>query len=914
MDNPIIEEKLKVFISSAMAVEKEPNSNDDFKWLDFRKSVKEELNKCPFIQAFIIEEHTSSIKSNDYMIGQVDFSDIVVLLIKNEFKKGTLIEYTRCRETNKPLLVFFFGDDNAKEEVINLRKDLRNSDYCNYRKMPDFINAEKIIAYDVIQEIIFYYRYKHHVNADIKPIDINGMPVETTFDTDTYVPTKTVLSQFKTCYRSIYKYIGLSQFLNQDSAEKKSNLHEAGEMVINWVINGESFLLPTVKSDLISAVSAIYPNTSWYSKRLDAIDFFIHGNILQAYLSEKDALKLAEETNSATWIINNILIDLRNLQFLCSEDEAKSEDEEYQNRLDSLESIVNVPVLDRYLEETYESLINEEIKRNTASVGTTFLGNGLDNIISGIENYLFVSLLYGSYTHLLISRKIFATIFYRTGKLYNSAELLCSSVKMYLFAEMYKEYIRLSNLEWDNISNLIIVNANELWHQAIRIQEKSKNIICIGILYRVGLYLNDNSFNEAETYLLKLSSDIPWDISDYYIDCLLNNCGRMNQNNVTSIITTIIKNRNYASANHLTQLIGSIDIESVDENVLTDLCDVMKKGLPEMISRNGDPQCLATLVNANTDIFSILENIPDNGLVDNQKLFYELNTGKGDWKAIILSMLQVAESQFNSNSKKGVIYGFTINPYSVIAMIFENNPPFDIIEIINEKMFPLCILVLNSNSYLETKDQCAEFLCIALGYYRKNGIEIPKNLIACIENVSLKYTSDFSVTYRSYEGLWCRLLTLKIIVGVLDKEVLIQWCFSYSQKDAKERRALVQCLKSYLHYSIDIDKDVDSLIISIVFQCCEDSDVYIRMTACECLWYILDSNYKETAEEKIYEMAIDSAPTIKSKLLRICKEISLSHKELVNKILIGLINDANYMIRKQAKKLLEANLGMKSFN
>ena len=52
------------------------------------------------------------------------------------------------------------------------------------------------------------------------------------------------------------------------------------------------------------------------------------------------------------------------------------------------------------------------------------------------------------------------------------------------------------------------------------------------------------------------------------------------------------------------------------------------------------------------------------------------------------------------------------------------------------------------------------------------------------------------------------------------------------------------------------------------------------MTACECLWYILDSNYKETAEEKIYEMAIDSAPTIKSKLLRICKEISLSHKEL----------------------------------
>ena len=139
---------------------------------------------------------------------------------------------------------------------------------------------------------------------------------------------------------------------------------------------------------------------------------------------------------------------------------------------------------------------------------------------------------------------------------------------------------------------------------------------------------------------------------------------------------------------------------------------------------------------------------------------------------------------------------------------------------------------------------------------------------------------------------------------------MIQWCFSYSKKDAKERRALVQCLKTYLQYSVDVSSDVDALIISIIFQCCEDQDVFIRTMACECLWYMLDSQYAEQAEEKIDEMSIDPAPAIRSKLLYIFKENNTIHKELINRITLQLVNDANYVIRKQAKDILETNLKM----
>lgn len=910
MDNPINEEKLKVFVSSAMGAEKDSGSEEAFKWLDFREAVRKELDKCPYIQAFTIEQHTNEIDSTSYMLYKVEDSDIVVLLIKNEFRFGTSLEYNQCCKTKKPLLVFFFGDEKANKEVVTLRKELQDKNFCTYRNMADFENAEKSIANDVIQNVIVYYRYHHHIVPVTQPIDIDGTPVETESDYDSYIPTKTVLSQFKTSYKSIYNYIGMPYMYQKQNGVAVSSLHTIGEQVIKWVLNGERFLSPDVKTELVETVAAIYPNAEWYSKRLDAIDYFIRGDLVNAYLSEKEALKLGEEAKIAAWIKTNILIDLRNLQILCPKDQIGSEDEAYQKRLDSLDSIVHVPVLDRYLENTYEALLNEEIKRNTASFGTTFLGSNIDGIISGVENYLFSSLLYGSYTHLVFTRKIFATIFYRTGKLYNSPELLYSAMKMYLFDGQYKDFIRLSNLEWNNISNIFIMNADELWHQAYNLQENARDTICIGILYRIGLYLSDSSFTEAERYLLELSMRLPWDISDNYTDCITNNCGRLSNENTIKIITTVIDDHKYITANHITHLIGCLDLESVSTDTLKTLCEALKKNLPDMVSRNGDPQCIAALVNAKPDVFSELETLPNNGLSGEQALIYALNTNKGDWYAVLQSEIKNARQQFDANNQKGVYHEFAMNPYYTISCVFEYEPSPKIIKYITDNLFPLCIDVLNSKCAVDTKDQCAECLCTALGYYHKNGIAIPSAMIDCIKNVSLDNSSDFIMTYRSNEGLWCRLITLKILVGVLEKQVLIQWCFSYSKKDAKERRALVQCLKTYLQYSDDVNSDVDSLIISIIFQCCEDQDVFIRTTACECLWYILESPYTRQAEEKIDEMSIDPAPAIRSKLLRIFKENNTIHKTLINRITLRLINDANYMIRKQAKDVLAENLEM----
>ena len=907
MDIPNINERIKVFVSSAMGNENDPETNEEFNWIEFRNKVKKRLEKCKYIQAFTIEDYASSVKSNDFMIANVDKSDIVILLIKNDFRAGTRIEYSRCRETNKPLLVFFFGDESADDEVKKLRKDLQQSDYCTYKKMNDFENAEAIISDAVIQDVISYYHNIFRNDSFYQPIDIEGVPIDKTYENNNFMPTKKVLAHFESCYNTIYKYMNMPKFVKSNPEEDKTEFHDIGEKIIRWIINGDCFLSSDDKSRLVSLVSEKGNEKEWYHKRLDAIDYFIQGNINQAYNCEKEALRIAEETNTDEWIITNILIDLRNLQYLCPRESIDS-DEEYQNRLDSLDSIVHVPVLDRYLENTYETLIHEEIKRNTASIGTIFIGNKIDEIVTGLENYLFTSFLYGSYTHILLTRKAFSNVLYRLGKLYSVSELIFNAVKLFLFSDQYSDYVRISNLEWDSISQLMILNADELWNQAYGINEITKDTICMGLLYRIGLYLNERSFVQAEKYMLTLSSTIKADCSEKFLDCILNICGRMKQENALRILINILETHRYITAGRLTQLIGCINYETVPDELLNQLFELLKKDFAHIVNENGDPQCLAALVNIKPGIFSELVTLPNNGLIGEQKLLFELNTGSGDWNAVIKMEIEIAKKQFYANNQKGVYCEFATNPYSMISQAFDNDPPPEITNTLEELFFPFCIEVLNSDCSVVTKDQCAECLCIVLGYYTKNNINIPEEVINCITAVSKEISSGNTLSFRSSEALWCRLISLKIIVGVLDKNILIQWCLSYSKKDYKERLALIQCILSYLQYCKDIDTDIDLLIVSIIFNCCEDYNVSIRTIACECLWYLLDSQFNKQTEEKINKVVYDSAPVIKSRLLKICRKNWPDQRKIINQIIICLINDSNYMIKEQAKKLLELTL------
>ena len=76
---------------------------------------------------------------------------------------------------------------------------------------------------------------------------------------------------------------------------------------------------------------------------------------------------LAKAGNLPKWIVNDILIDCRNI-----ENEVHNKKREWvigseiQKELEDLETIVYLPVLDRYLTDIYSTLAKEEFKYQTA--------------------------------------------------------------------------------------------------------------------------------------------------------------------------------------------------------------------------------------------------------------------------------------------------------------------------------------------------------------------------------------------------------------------------------------------------------------------------------------------------------------------------------------------------------------------
>ena len=103
--NKPLSERLRVFISSAHAEE------NGFAWGDVRRRIKDRLSKCACLNPFIIEDEASHIPSTQFYQMMVERSDLYVILVKGEVRRGTSNEYALAVKLHKPMLVYFLYEE-----------------------------------------------------------------------------------------------------------------------------------------------------------------------------------------------------------------------------------------------------------------------------------------------------------------------------------------------------------------------------------------------------------------------------------------------------------------------------------------------------------------------------------------------------------------------------------------------------------------------------------------------------------------------------------------------------------------------------------------------------------------------------------------------------------------------------------
>lgn len=890
--NDIPDERLRVFISSAQSNE------GGFAWSEVRRRIKDYLKECPYINPFIIEDVASCTQSGQYYQRQLLRADIVVLLVKGEVRNGTATEYALATKHKKPMLIYFLDDGSMKElSAVTLKKDVQDNDYCTYCSMPNFDDIEKIVRKNVIESVICYFQDMPYHG---KWVDTNTEAISLSNENEVQeakhsVPTKTAIALFSSCYSHIFDLLDIPQVKDKDALEP-SVLHDIGVAALDWLITGQGDISDKSILSLIDNVSYLYSDTKWLSRRWDAIRHEMAGDIDGALTAENQALALARASEMPPWIVANILIDCRNIENeIFARDRKPFSEGRGQKELNELNTIVYLPVLDRYLGNIYSDLAKETENFKTAKPGTIFMGTNIRSIINNVANYFFTAMLYGSYSHMIIARDLLAKVLYQYGELTGKEPLLFNCVKLFILHGNAKTFQKIIEHKWDDVYLSVASGTDELWYLTDRVLSSSRDSMKRAVLTKLGMYMTDKCFAEAETYLKSSANSVYWGISEDFFNCIYQNINRLDAVVVTEMLTDIICKQHFHMGRTLANILLYLNVENVPLDAQVALCKALENKLTFIVSNGGHPQFIAALVMQNREVFEVLASIPENGLHGTEKLFYDINTGNGDWNKVISDQIDIAKNQFESNKNPGVYHGFFEKPYATIKNVIRGHYMDGMGTIINDRLIPLCIEVLASQVPADVKNDCIDCLCDILVYTNRGEIILTQELIESIENVDLSDTR--SVIGNSKNALACRVLMLRIITGIADKEEMLEWCFEFAKKDRSTKVALAECVEQYLRYYIDDPTKIDAMILSIVLQCFEDDYWPIRRIACDCLGKMLNTRYKDRVERKLYEGAIDPSHHVRNHLLKMCKNGEITDNSISERIADILKNDANYAIR-----------------
>ena len=643
----------------------------------------------------------------------------------------------------------------------------------------------------------------------------------------------------------------------------------------------------------------MYSDTTWLVRRWDAIRHEFVGDIDGALNAENQALSLARASGMPPWIIANILIDCRNIETEVSARKGILFYEgEGQKGLNELDTIVYLPVLDRYLGNVYGALAKETEKFKMSNPGTIFMGTNISSVINDVENYFFTAMLYGSYTHMLIARDLLIKVLYQYDELTGSAPLLFNCVKLLVLYGNAKSFKKILEHKWDDVYLSVVANVDELWRLTDNVSSSSKMLIKLAVITKLGMYMTDACFAEAEEYLQSVSSSICSGDREEFFDCVYHNIHRLNSVSTTEMITDIICEERFVLARKLANILLALDLTYVPQEKQIALCEALKDKITVIVSNGGHPQFIASLVMQNKEVFEVLASMPDNGLHGTEKIFYDINTGNGDWNKVVSDQIETAKHQFEANKNPGMYHGFAERPYATIKNAVREQYNTEMANIINEKLIPLCVDVLNSQAPAEVKDDCIDCLCDVLVYSNSGDIVLTQELKEAITKIDIAETRTFMGSSKNV--LSCRVLMLRIISEVADKEEMLEWCFEFAKKDRSTKVALAECVEQYLRFYASDSSKIDAMILSIVFQCFEDEYWPVRKVACNSLAKMLVTRYKDRAERKLYEGAIDPSHYVRTHVLRMCKNGEISDGYISNRIVDIMKSDANFSIRTYA--------------
>ena len=916
-------QKIKVFISS-----KCDKTEETPKYNPVRAELKQAIEQTGLATAYIFEaEGASTLNAGDHFAFALEDSDVCIFLIDNAdgIPEGVQKEIDIVQKKHIKSL-FYFCDENKKEKTA-LEKSLMGADFAKSKTVHAFKDLSQNSAVALIDDIVsIYHSYckgrleiiSENHQDEILNVDITAVNKYS----EVSVPKSVLENIDKTADYILKNTTGLSLSEFSSDSVKTSKLDDWGVQFLPILFEGKS--IKEFNSSLFLVCLEELQEKEYFSvvdMRWKAIQFYFNGDVPKCVETLQKALEIAKATNQPSWVIKDILIDLRNQQLeLCTEKNIYSKSEA-QKELEESEEEVYYPILDRSNESLQDKYIQELYKQTTESPYTVTLGSGLNQDAKLLAGTFIVTLYNGSLTHiLLIYNRIKDFLFYLSNR-YDDWNFKRELLKYAIKTGTSKEVAGLLKAYPEILEKLSEQDAEDIMafcsQYPIYYRKVHQQLLAFGT---VGYYLTDETFKFYESQITDMIYSWLEDekatvaIGQSIFNNLSNISYRLSQDTLADMCCEFIDKHYYRWYMDMFRFISTrIDIRKMHDESAVNLINHMISVLQDEDAHTliqPDPSFLFTLRKQNKSLTDNLDKAIEKYLPDYYQDTYRLETTddeKTELPQFVKKYVQTIKSHNSTQGKNGMYVSHGTNEISTIRsiLLYADLPIAD--DLMDSIVETVAQTLLEVNETVPIKmDAIALLCCIIIKYpqaYIRNKKTYQK-IFDCADQIPIEDDFPFSANVDEI----ALKISLEILFSTMGIDVhvdLLEW-LPYLQDNTATTIYVSNFIAKHLEISDEFtfDKPTEAVILHNAFGWLHTNYIDIKWNATRILLASLRNPENQAIINRQIVSLIDTGNVyIKNLILqRISKTFGIT-KATKDYVLEICENDANYVTRELCKNI-----------
>lgn len=919
--NLIPDRKIEVFISSICG---------ESKYDKVRKRLKELIESTRLAHVYTFEgEGASTLSAEEHYIHALESCDICIFLIDNYdgVPKGVQKEIDVAKKLNKKTL-YYFCDERSNSKTAQ-EQCIIGAKYAKSKTVHNFEELSKNGARDLLNDIVNIYRYycadtiNNALNNEDDPTNQKGGVANTEKIQLSVIP-KLFLANLEKSKEYILRFSsGRKTFKDGYISKNTSELDEWCFQFLPIMFEGKSIkhfntamflnvLKKNQEEDFFQVVSL----------RWSAIEEYFLGDINECINKLKKALGKAKELNQPTWVIKDILIDLRNQNIHLANIKHSFEwDSPAQKELSESKEQIYYPVLDRIHNNIYEKYINGMLKNKIQSPYSITLGNDVSEYAELLASLLIVSLYNASLSHILLFYTDMRNFMFYLSNQYSDWSFRNNLLKLQIFRGKEGEVKEIVDSYPEILNNMSSRDADNMMefcnNHSVYYDRFSSRLIAFGI---VGYYLNEEKFNYDLAEILKeikewLNSECTSPSIDSLIfKCFSNAAIRIPQEDLAEICCLFMEKHYYSYYRHMLKFMDKhIKINKLSKKMTERLLEDLINLLDDENGREQikyAPYVLCSFRKQNRLLTQQLNVKVEAVMPEFYNGDYKLETTENeteDMPLFVYKYIQEAKEYNESQGKNGVFFKSLSSNYTTMKNILVDcDVPYDT-SLLCEIISVASDTLLNSKIEITTKlDAISLLICIAVKFpeaLRKNKTTYKRLL----ESEELIGANGQSIMFSNIESVSLK-IALQFLYNCMgiDTYVKILELMPYIQDDTATTISVTQVIVDYMSLSENIllSPKIDSIILQHVLQWQKSDNLDIRWNATRIMFMLLRNPENESIiNNQILVMVDNDNAYIKNLIMRSVYKFKGITEKTKNYVISKLKDDDNYVVRSVCEEV-----------